>query len=46
MAHGLKLLSGMWDLPGPGLEPVSSALAGIFLATEPPGKSYFVVFNA
>ena len=28
----------MWDLPQPGLEPVSPALAGGFLTTEPPGK--------
>ena len=28
----------MWDLPGPGLEPVSPALAGGFLTTAPPGK--------
>ena len=28
----------MWDLPGPGLEPVPSALAGGFLTTAPPGK--------
>ena len=28
----------MWDLPGPGLEPVSPALAGVFLTTAPPGK--------
>ena len=28
----------MWDLPGPGLEPVSLALAGGFLTTAPPGK--------
>ena len=33
------LLRGMWDLPGPGLEPVSPALAGGFLTTAPPGKS-------
>ena len=33
------LLRGMWDLPGPGLEPVSPALAGGFLTTVPPGKS-------
>ena len=32
------LLCGMWDLPGPGLEPVSPALAGGFLTTVPPGK--------
>ena len=30
---------GMWDLPGPGLEPVSPALAGGFLTTAPLGKS-------
>ena len=29
----------MWDLPGPGLEPVSPALAGGFLTTVLPGKS-------
>ena len=28
----------MWDFPGPGLEPVSPALAGGFLTTAPPGK--------
>ena len=28
----------MWDLPGPGLEPESPALAGGFLTTVPPGK--------
>ena len=27
------------DLPGPGTEPTSSALAGAFLTTGPPGKS-------
>ena len=26
-------------LPGPGIEPVSPALAGRFLSTEPPEKS-------
>ena len=34
-----ELLRGMWDLPGPGIEPVSPALAGGFLTTTPPGKS-------
>ena len=29
----------MWDLPGPGLEPVSPELAGGFLTTVSPGKS-------
>ena len=33
-----QLLPGMWDLPRPGLEPVSPALAGRFLTTAPPGK--------
>ena len=28
----------MWDPPGPGLEPMSPALAGGFLTTAPPGK--------
>ena len=29
----------MWDLPGPGLEPTSPALAGGFLTIAPPGKT-------
>ena len=33
-----QLLRGIWDLPGPGLEPVSPALAGGFSTTAPPGK--------
>ena len=33
-----SLLRSMWDLPGPGLEPVCPALAGGFLTTAPPGK--------
>ena len=33
-----ELLCGMWDLPGPGIEPVSPALADGFLTTAPPGK--------
>ena len=28
----------MWDLPRPGLEPASPALAGRFSTTAPPGK--------
>ena len=32
-------LRGMWDPPGPGLEPVSPALAGGLPTTVPPGKS-------
>ena len=34
-----QLLRGMWDLPGPGIKPMSPALAGGFLTTAPPGKS-------
>ena len=34
-----QLLRGLWDLPRPGLKPVSPALAGGFLTTAPPGKS-------
>ena len=35
----------MWDLPGPGIEPMSPALAGGFLTTEPTGKSHYHAFN-
>ena len=38
------LLSSMWDLPGPGLEPVSPALAGGFLTTLPPGKCLSILY--
>ena len=33
-----QLLRGMWDPPGPGLEPVSPASAGRLSTTAPPGK--------
>ena len=36
----------MWDLPGPGLEPVSPALAEGFPTTAPPGKPPQLVFEA
>ena len=46
LEHGLNscgtwayLLHGVWDLPGPGIKPVSPALAGGFLSKVPPGKS-------
>ena len=38
-------LCGMWDLRGPGLEPVCPALAGGFLTTVPPGKPCIVSFQ-
>ena len=34
-----QLLRRIWDLPGPGLKPASSASAGGFLTTVQPGKS-------
>lgn len=40
---GLQLLVhgyGMWNLPGPGVEPMFPGLAGGFLATKLPRKSY------
>ena len=40
-----QLLHGMWDLPRPGLEPVSPALAGRFSTTVPPGKPQAFKFN-
>ena len=33
----------MWDLPGPGLEPVFPALAGGFSTTAPPGKPSVII---
>ena len=42
MVHGL---SAMWDLPGPGIEPVSTALAGGFLTTRPHGKPMTLLLN-
>ena len=40
-----QLLHGMWDLPRPGHEPVSPALAGRFSTTAPPGKPLIFFFN-
>ena len=40
-----QLLHGVWDLPGPGFEPVSPALAGGFLTTVSPGKSLPICLN-
>ena len=38
-----QLLLDMWSVPGPGIEPVSPALAGRFLSTVPPEKSYNLI---
>ena len=40
-----QLLRGMWDLPRPGLESVSPALAGRFSTTTPPGEPQSLFFN-
>ena len=41
---GAQLLCSTWYLPGPGIEPMSPALAGRFFTTEPPGKPYAFLF--
>ena len=33
-----QMICSMWDLPGPGFEPVSPELAGGFFTIGPPGK--------
>ena len=38
-------LRGKWDPPGPGLEPVSPALAGRPPTTAPPGKPSLPFLN-
>ena len=40
-----QLFRGMLDLPGPGIEPVPSALSGGLPTTVPPGKSLKYFFN-
>ena len=40
-----QLFHSMWDLPRIGIEPVSPALAGGFLTTEPPGKPFIANYN-
>ena len=39
-----SLTQDMWDLPRPGIEPVSPALAGGLLTTGPPEKSESLLF--
>ena len=40
-----QLLWGVWDPPGPGIEPMSPESAGGFFDTEPPGKPRDLCFN-
>ena len=46
-SHGswAQPLRGMWDLPRPGHEPVSPALAGGLSTTVPPGKPHHHYFK-
>ena len=51
LEHGLnsggawaQVLCGRWDLRGPGIKPMPPALVGGFVTTEPPEKSFQVVF--
>ena len=39
-----QLLWDMWNLPGPGIEPLSLALAGKFLSTAPPRSPINISF--
>ena len=41
-----QLLRSMWDLPRPGLEPVSPALAGRLSTTAPPGKPHTFILRS
>ena len=41
-----QLLRGMWDLPRPGLDPMSPALAGRLSTTAPPRKPPHDVLKA
>ena len=38
MVHPLRCSAAVWELPGPGIEPTSPALAGGLLTAEPPGN--------
>ena len=44
VAHGLSCSTACENLPGPGLQPVSPALAGGFSTTAPPGKPLWIRF--
>ena len=42
-----QLPHSLWDLPAPGMEPLSPALQGGFLTTRPPGKAWtFLYFTS
>ena len=41
-----SLLRGMWNLPRPGIKPMSPASADGFFTTEPPGKLCHSILNS
>ena len=45
VAHGPSCSAACGNLPRPGLNPVSPALAGRFSTTAPPGKPCIAFFN-
>ena len=46
LAHRPSCSVALWDLPVPGLESTSPALAGRFLATGPLGKPLRVMLDS
>ena len=42
----VELLRGVWDLPEPGIRPVSPALVDRFLTTGLPGRSHSSAYFA
>ena len=43
--HRLSCSVALWDLSGPGIEPVSPELAGGFLTTVPPGSPAYLTLD-
>ena len=41
----IPLFGGLWDLPRPGIKPMSPVSAGRFLSTGPAGKSCIVMVD-
>ena len=40
-----KTIKVLWDLPNPGIEPLSPALLADSLPCEPPGKPYMSLYT-
>ena len=45
VVHQISCPHGMWDLPRPGIEPVSPSLKDEFLTTGPPGSPTWPYFK-